>query len=301
MSPESVLTFAAMTQSSDQHLLNPRDVRRRFERAATGFDDADFVHSVTRNGLLTRLEPLTVEADVVVDLGSATSAALRALKKRFAGAHVVSVDVAHRMLLEGRAKKSWWAKAAYVQASAVAMPFPDQSVDVIFANMLLPWIDEPTPVFSEIARVLRKGGVFTFATLGPDSLQEISRAWRRVDEYAHVNRFMDMHNLGDGLVRAGLSDPVLDVDRLTVSYRSASKIFADLTAAGGRNTLQRRVRSLTSKGRFAAMVAELEDAASNGDITLGLELVYGHCWGAGPKIDPANYPIDAARIPLRRR
>lgn len=299
--PESVLPFAAMTHPADQHLLNQRDVRRRFERVAKGFDAADFVHSLTRDGLLQRIEPLTVDADIVIDLGSATCGALRALSKRFRRARVVSVDVAHSMLRAGRAKRSWWMKSSYVQASAATLPFHDQSVDVIFANMLLPWVDNPAPVFSEIARVLRRGGVFAFASLGPDSLQEISRAWRRVDTSAHVNRFLDMHNLGDGLVSAGLSDPVLDVDRLTVTYKSANKLFADLTAAGGRNALLHRTRSLTGKGPFAAMVAELGGGTSGNDIKLDLELVYGHCWGAGPKIDPANYRIDATRIPLRRR
>lgn len=287
--------------AADNYLLDHNDVRRQFEGAAKRFDGADFLHTVTRNGLLTRIEPLSVEANVIIDLGSATSSAQRALSKRFGGARIISTDLVHGMLKKGRAKKSWLAKYSYVQASAAALPFEDQSVDVIFANMLLPWVDEPARAFSEIARVLRKGGVFAFTTLGPDSLQELRRAWRRIDDMPHVNHFLDMHNLGDGLVNAGLSDPVLDVDRLTVTYSSAKKIFADLTASGGRNALRNRSRTLTGRQRFAGMVAELEGAAIDGKISLGLELIYGHCWGAGRKIDPKNYRIDAAQIPLRQR
>lgn len=287
--------------ASDNYLLDHDDVRQRFEYAAKRFDDADFVHTVTREGLLSRVEPLSVDANVIVDLGSATSSAQRALSKRFGGARIVSADLAHGMLKKGRAKKSWLAKYSYVQASATALPFDDQSIDVIFANMLLPWIDDPGLVFSEIARVLREGGVFAFTTLGPDSLQELRRAWRRVDDMPHVNQFLDMHDLGDGLVNAGLSDPVLDVDRLTVTYSSAEKIFADLTASGGRNALRNRSRALTGRQHFASMVAELEGAAVNGEISLGLELIYGHCWGAGRRIDHEDYRIDATRIPLRQR
>ena len=107
-----------------------------------------------------------------------------------------------------------------------------------------------------------------------------------------------MHNIGDGLVGAGLRDPVLDVDRLGISYDSASKLFADLSGAGARNALTNRSRGLAGRRSFAAMTAALAD--DTGKITLDLELVYGHCWGAGPKNDPGNYRIDANRIPRRR-
>lgn len=280
--------------------LSPRDVRRRFEIAADSFDQADFVHAHTREGLLTRLKPLLIDAKTVVDLGSATGAAQRALARRFGRSRIVCVDIAHGMLHRARRKKAWLARVSYVQATAMALPFRNGSVDVIFANQLLPWIDDLDGVFSEVARVLRKGGLFAFATLGPDSLQEIRRAWACVDNEAHTNHFVDMHNLGDSLVNAGLQDPVLDVDRLTVSYTSSARLFRDLAASGARNALLQRRTTLTGKRRFAAMVAELEKPAAGGDIHLQLELVFGHCWGAGPKKDPTNYLIDATEIPLRR-
>jgi len=281
-------------------MLNRRHIRRRFERAAATFDESDFVHAVTRDGLLARLDPLLIEARTIVDLGAATGAASRALEKRCKGARVISIDIAHGMLKKAREKKSWLSKAAFAQASADALPFPDESIDLVFSNLLLPWAADPLPVFSEVARILRKGGVFAFATLGPDSLREISRAWSSIDNNAHVNRFLDMHDLGDGLVNAGLRDPVLDVDRLAVRYKNSDRLFADLTAVGARNALNQRAHSLTGKQRYAAMVAALDDMAVNGDITLDLELVFGHCWGAGPKMDPTNYRIDASQIPVRR-
>ncbi len=281
-------------------MLNRQHIRRRFERAAATFDESDFVHTVTRDGLLARLAPLLMEARTVIDLGAATGAANRALEKRFKGASVISIDLAHGMLRKAREKRSWLSKAAFAQASADALPFPNESIDVIFSNLLLPWADDPALIFSEIARVLRKGGVFAFATLGPDSLQEIGRAWASIDDNAHVNRFPDMHNLGDGLVNAGLRDPVLDVDRLSVSYTNSARLFADLTAVGARNALNQRTHSLTGKQHYGAMVAALDEMAVDGNLSLDLELVFGHCWGAGPKMDAANYRIDAGQIPVRR-
>jgi malonyl-CoA O-methyltransferase len=281
-------------------MLNRKHIRRRFERAAATFDESDFVHAATREGLHTRLAPLLIDAKTVLDLGAATGAASQTLEKRFRPARVISVDVAHSMLAKAREKKSWLSKSGFVQASAESLPFANESVDVVFCNLLLPWVSDPLPIFTEVARVLRKGGVFAFATLGPDSLREIGRAWNTVDGNAHVNHFADMHDLGDGLVSAGLKDPVLDVDRLSVSYENSARLFADLTAVGARNALRQRASTVTGKQRFAAMVAALDRGAVNGRISLDLELVFGHCWGAGPKADPANYRIDASQIPVRR-
>lgn len=289
---------------NDKQTLNLKDVRRRFDSAAASFDSADFVHSVTRDGLFARLEPLVFDADSVLDLGSATGSAEQQLRKRFGRAHIVSLDVSHEMLCQGIRNRPWLSRALYsrsspVQADAASLPFIDQSIDFVFSNLLLPCVDRPDVVFAEVARVLRKDGVFAFATLGPDSLLEIRRAWNSVDEHAHVNHFLDMHDIGDSLVRSGLRDPILDVDRLSVNYTSSGKLFADLTNVGARNALRRRNRSLVGKRRFKKMVDALAGERGHGEISLELELVYGHCWGGGAS-DTTSYRIDASRIPMRR-
>ena len=212
-------------------------VRRRFDRAAATFDSADFVHKVTRDGLLARIEPMSVQARTVIDLGAATGSATPALGKRFRGARVVALDLSAAMLQKARDKQSWFKRIAAVQADATAIPLADNSVDVVFANLLLPWINDPPRAFAEINRVLRDEGLFAFSTLGPDSLLVLRQAWQTVDDDAHVNRFADMHNVGDALVRAGLRDPVLDVDRLSVTYENPRGLFRDLTGAGARNSL----------------------------------------------------------------
>jgi malonyl-CoA O-methyltransferase len=277
-----------------------RDIRRRFDRAAPDFESADFVHAATREGLLERLEPLRVEARTILDLGSATGAAGRLLRKRFRRAHVVSLDFSLAMLEAARSKKSLLSRASFVLADAEHLPFADGTFDLVVANQLLPWIPDPERLFTEVARVLRQGGVFAFATLGPDSLRELEQAWSGVDAAAHVNRFADMHDVGDSLVRAGLADPVLDVDRLVIRYEDADKLFADLTHAGARNALAARSRGLVGRGRFRAMKAALATSGSPGQIVLDIELVYGHCWGGGARKGPGGYHIDAKRIPLRR-
>ena len=282
-----------------KHTLNIVDVRRRFDRAASGFDEVDFVHSVTRDGLFARLQPVVADAHVVLDLGCATGSATKQLAKRFRGARIIAVDLSRQMLEACRAKQGWFSKVRTIQADAAALPFADQSIDIVFANLLLPWADDPAKLAEEVSRVLRKDGLFAFATLGPDSLLELRNAWAAIDEYEHVNRFFDMHDTGDALVRAGLRDPVLDVDRLTVTYNNAEALFRDLTASGARNTLTNRNRSLVGKDRLEAVHKHIEGAGPGDKISLNLELVYGHCWGGGTRRTSGDVRIDPATISVR--
>ncbi len=283
------------------HSLDIADVKRRFDNAAGSFDGADFVHAVTRDGLFARLAPMALDAAIVVDLGCATGAATGPLARRFRGARVVGVDLSRKMLARSAARRRWFVKASFVQADARALPIAGHSVDIVFSNLLMPWIEDPAAVFREVARILRKDGLFLFSTLGPDSLAELREAWADLDPYAHVNRFLDMHDVGDALVRSGLRDPVLDVDRLVVTYAGADALFADLRSVGAGNSLAGRRKSLCGRARFEAMRAKLERGSGDAPISLDLELIYGHCWGAGTVPGRAQVRIDATSIPTRRR
>jgi malonyl-CoA O-methyltransferase len=278
-------------------MLRLRDIRRRFDRAAAGFDDVDFVHAVTRDGLVSRLEPVQVAGRTILDLGSATGSTGQRVRRRFRRPHVVSLDLSRAMLGEAKRKKRRLSKSSFVQADAHHLPFADAVFDLVIANQLLPWIVDVPGLFREVARVLADGGVFAFATLGRDSFREIAAAWARVDGAQHVHRFPDMHDIGDALVRAGLRDPVLDVDHLAVTYSDADRLFGDLTATGARNALAGRSRGLAGRARFGAMTQALYAGEK---ICLDLELVYGHCWGPGPKQGAGEFRVDAGRIARRR-
>ncbi len=288
--------MSAIKQDSS---LRPRDVQRRFDLAAGRFHEADFVHRVAREGLLERMRPMTTRAATVVDLGCATGAAIPLLEKRFRRSRVIAVDYSAGMLRVVRDKKTLLSRRYPVQADARSLPFADASIDVIFSNLMLPWIDDVDTVFTAVARVLRKDGLFVFSTLGPDSFAELREAWGAIDRGGHVNRFPDMHDVGDALVRAGLRDPVLDVDRLSVTYRNTAALFRDLTAAGARNSLRHRHRGLTGRERFRRFTGTFFPAGETRSLTL--ELVFGHCWGIGANPRSGEITVDARGIPLRRQ
>jgi len=273
------------------------DVRRRFDRAATDFDAADFVHRACREGLIERLLPVKIEPARILDLGAATGSGSRQLAKAYRKSRVVSYDVSGSMLRIAKQKKSFLSKVTEVQGDALGLPFRAGCFDLVFANLLLPWISDLPACFTEVARVLKKGGVFAFSAIGPDSLANMRSAWS--DEDHHVNRFPDMHDIGDALVNAGLSDPVLDVDYLTVTYRNYDDLYRDLTASGARNCLVHRRQSLTGKGRFREMESALAASFEAGELPLRLELVYGHAWGTGPRPRPGEYLLSPASIGKR--
>jgi len=283
-----------MTGKSSQ--LRASDLRQRLDRAAMHFDDADFVHRASFDGLMERLDPLLISPDHILDLGAATGAGSRLLGKSFRKARVISLDLSEPMLHIARARRPIFSKTREVQGEATRLPFQTGSIDLVVANMLLPFIDDLPACFSEVARVLKKGGVFAFSTLGPDSFAGLRETWREIDESAHVREFADMHDVGDSLVGAALSDPVLDVDSLAISYQDVDSLFADISACGARNCLAGRRDSLTGKRRIRDLREKLVQNSADGGLEIGLELVYGHAWGSGPRAQPGEYRIEPDAI-----
>ena len=266
----------------------PRDLARRLALAAGAFDSFAFVHAHTRQGLLERLAPMTLRAERVLDLGTATGAAIPVLRKRFPRARVFGVDFSLGMLRQQ--PRGLLSRRALVCADAARLPFAEHSIDVVFANQLLSFTDEIAGICREVGRVLDDRGVFAFALLGPDSFRELRAAWSGIDATAHVASFPDMHNVGDALVRAGLSNPVLDVDRLSLRYDKPAALYRDLAAVAARNSLADRARGLMSRHRLKAFERAL---FGRGTLVLELELVYGHAFagrtpGGTVRISPAS-------------
>jgi malonyl-CoA O-methyltransferase len=119
--------------------------------------------------------------------------------------------------------------------------------------------------------VLAPEGLLMFSTLGPDTLKEL----RAAAGDARVHRFADMHDLGDWLVAAGFAAPVMDMETLTLAYRDAPALLADLRASGQTNARADRARGLAGK-RLRAAFAPLSNRAT-------FEVVYGHAWKGVPR------------------
>ncbi|MDG1712645.1 MAG: methyltransferase domain-containing protein, partial [Woeseiaceae bacterium] len=186
------------------HKINTKDVMRRADATATSFSEYDFIHRHCRNDLIEKMKPMNLSPKIGLDLGSALGSSSRYLSKRFKKCEIMSVDLSQSRLIESRKKRSIISRIREVQASANALPFVNNSMDLIFANLLMPWIDNTNHFFSEVSRILKKDGLFIFSTLGPDSFQIFNSIWSKIDNFNHVNHFIDMHIIGDNMLQSGL-------------------------------------------------------------------------------------------------
>jgi len=263
---------------SDPFDIDVARVRRSFGRSAREYDAAAVLQARVRDELLERLDVVRLEPAVVLDLGAGTGHASLALKRRYRSSQVVALDLAEGMLREAGRRQTLLRRFRRVCAHAASLPLRDASVDLVFSNLMLQWCNEPDAVFRECRRVLKPGGLLTFTTFGPDTLVELRRAWAAADGHTHVNRFIDMHDLGDALVRSGLAEPVMDVERFTLSYAEVRDLMRDLKAIGAHNANAGRPRGLTGRGALARMMAAYEECRRDGRLPATHEVVYGQAW-----------------------
>jgi malonyl-CoA O-methyltransferase len=263
---------------SDPFDIDLARVRRSFGRSARGYDAAAVLQARVRDELLARLDVVRLDPAAILDLGAGTGHASLALKRRYRSSQVVALDLAEGMLREAGRRQTLLRRFRRVCGQAAALPLRDASIDLVFSNLMLQWCDDPAAVFRECRRVLRPGGLLTFTTFGPDTLVELRRAWATADGHAHVNRFTDMHDIGDALVRSGLAEPVMDVDRYTLTYDSVRDLMRDLKAIGAHNANAGRPRGLTGKGALDRMTAAYETYRRDARLPATYEVVFGQAW-----------------------
>jgi len=275
----------------DQALL-----RRACDRAAAGYDAADFFCAEVRERLLESLDLMALQPQSILDLGCGTGAAAVELKRRYTDALVVGLDWSANMLQQARRKST----DPLVCADSHRLPLLSDSVDMVVSSLMLPGCADPQLVFTEACRVLRNPGLLLFTTLGPDSLLQLRRAWAEVDAYPHVHEFADMHNIGDALVRAGFRDPVVNTEMITINYARLDRLVEDLRAIAATNLSAARRRGLTSPRLWAQLVARLDAArGASGKLPIQVEVVTGQAWVGDPGI---GVPMEGgeARFPVSR-
>ena len=289
-------------------LLDQRQVRRGFDRAAASFDAAAALPAEVRTRLLGSLDYLddTVPA-VVLDLGSGTGHAAAAMKKRWPKSQVLALDLSLPMLRESRRQAGWWRPFPRLCADARALPLADGSVDLVFANLSLAWMEDLPAVFAGLRRVLRPGGLLLCSSFGPETLGELQAAFTGEHEPPQPIPLLPIADFGDAMVAAGFRDPVLDRDLFTLTWPDLRALLRELRATGMGNALARRRRGLTGRGRFAAASAACEALRDEqGRLPSTWEVIYAHAWAPAPGApiregghDVASVPL--AQIPIRRR
>ena len=291
---------AARASPRDPLALDVGRVRNSFSGAAPAYDAAAVLQKRVRDELLARLDVLTLRPQAVLDLGAGTGHAAASLKRRYGDARVIALDLAPGMLVEARRRQTLLRRFHRVAADASALPLADGALDMVFSNLMLQWCNDPDRVLRECRRALRPGGVLHLTTLGPDTLVELRRSWQAADPgHAHVSRFVDMHDVGDALLRAGFAEPVLDVERYTLTYHDARDLMRDLKTIGAHNSTVGRARGLTGRHTLARMLEAYEAYRRDGRLPATYEVVFAQAWvPEGPALASRQPAGGTAVVPL---
>jgi malonyl-CoA O-methyltransferase len=138
-------------------------------------------------------------------------------------------------------------------------------------------------VIADWARVLRSDGLLMFSCFGPDTLVELRDVFQALQMSSRVLPFVDLHDYGDMLQAAGMATPVMDMEKITLTYANAAALLADVRAFGG-NPLQNRPRGLQGRQQWQQMLKLLDQRRdSDGRIRLTVEVIYGHAFRPVPR------------------
>lgn len=259
--------------------VDPHLVQQAFNRAAPVYEHEAVLQAEVEKRLLKRLELVRIAPARIIDLGCGTGRSTAALKRRYRKAQVMGMDFAPAMLRQGRKYSSLLRPLKWCCADISRLPLADASVDLLFTSLAVQWCNDPASLYAGFRRVLKPGGLLLFTTFGPDTLIELRHSWAAADGKAHVNDFLDMHDIGDALVQAGFAEPVMDVERMVLTYPSVQGLMRELKATGAHNVTEARRHTLTGPGRLRAMLKAYEQFKDGDRYPATYEVIYGVAWG----------------------
>lgn len=273
-------------------------MRRAFAAAAGSYDAAAVLAREVGARMAERLDYINLTPRRLADIGCATGDGVRDLQRRYRDALPLAIDYALPMLDEvrrrsGRLQRLTRRVPRLLNADVRALPLADASLDLVWSNLMLHWLPEPLLAFRELHRVLDVGGLLMFACLGPDTLRELRTVCRDLGIASPLATFADMHDLGDQLVAAGFSDPVMDMELLTITYATPRQFLADQRHLGVARALLGALSWREWRRVFAAWDARRQD----GRLPATFEIVYGHAW----KVAPRQASTGPAVIQVHRR
>lgn len=231
------------------------------------------LHHEIAQRLLEHLDGIVIEPEKILILGACDDSLSALLKKRFPKAMLVKSDFVPDFAQGG--KKHWFTRNDRFEVchEPYALAIQDHSIDLVVSNLLLYWLSAHADVLLEMRRVLKPGALCLFSTLGPDTLQELKPSL--VEERY---QFLDMHDIGDELMRAKFINPVMDMETLQYAYRETSAMSLDL-----------------EHWQFQAWLPlSFKDPKLNNLLTF--EIVYGHAWG--PSMAARSSLTDAGDVAI---
>lgn len=232
--------------------------------------------------------------------------AQRALQKRYPKAQVwlASEQAGEALAAQAAVQGRWWQAERWLGPRIqVGLP-PAGLVQMLWANMLLHACPQPQSLLKTWHSMLAVDGFLMFSCLGPDSLRELREAYARQGWSEPAHEFTDMHDWGDMLVEAGFAEPVMDMERISLTYETPERMLADLRAWGRNLHIQRfsGLRGRRWREQLDQVLMTLARPEESGRLSLSFEIVYGHALKPQPRAKVSaqtEIGLDAMRQMLR--
>ncbi|MEY3794068.1 MAG: methyltransferase domain-containing protein [Betaproteobacteria bacterium] len=239
-----------------------------------------------------RLQPKRWVDWAPVNGGLATHAAVRA---RYPKANCLAIETSGLRLQKAKVALTnpWWTvwKRQSVSVADLANSLQQQEAfDMVWANMALHTAVAPQSLLRAWHSLLATDGFLMFSSLGPDTLRELQPIYQDMGWGDPSHAFTDMHDWGDMLVQAGFAEPVMDMERITLTYATPSDLLKDLRLLG-RNLHHQRYQNLRGRGWRQSLESALWTLAKpdqGGRLVLTVEVIYGHALKPLPKVKLAK-------------
>jgi len=296
--------MASNKQQESEFDINKQWISKSFSNAADTYNSVAFLQKEVANRLIERLDLVTMQPDSILDVGSGTGYCGKLIEQRYKSSQVYSLDIAHGMLCYAKQSQGFFQKLRsnkqFICGDAESLPVKNESMDMLVSSLAIQWVADLEKTFRQFRSTLKPGGLLMFSSMGPDTLKELRQAWAAVDDYVHVSAFFDMHDVGDALMRAGFSDPVMDVETITLTYDTVDVLMSDLKALGSRNATKGRTKGLMGKNKIQQMKNVYEKFRQDGLLPATYEVVYGHAWIPESGVAPSNME-NSFPIPVREK
>jgi malonyl-CoA O-methyltransferase len=269
-----------------------------------------WLHGEVARRMAERLPLIRLHPQRLVDWWSAAGGGIAHLAGQYPQAHRIAVEPPP--MAAGTAAAAPWARwwrrlrdrRPQPHEVIAAAGLPQQApVQLLWANMVLHWIDDVPALLAQWQAALQTEGFLMFSCFGPDTLRDLRTLYRSCGWGAAASEFTDLHDLGDALVQAGFADPVMDMEMLRLSWPSPAALLDELRTLGGNTAPQRFAGCRTPRWR-ARLEAQIATtlAGPDGRPTLAFEIVYGHAFKPPPRLRAGprtEVPLETMRSLLR--
>jgi len=284
--------------------LDAAAVRHQARRLAAAAQPP-WLHEEVAGRMAERLTFIKLQPQRVLDASSALGASAELLRRAYPNAEMLwhEADATLAGRVGERRQRNWWQKLRGAPSGRIdALPARPE-VDLLWSNMALHACADLPGLLGAWQASIAVGGFVMFSCLGPDSFVELRSLYARNGWGRPAPDWWDMHDIGDLVLKAGFADPVMDQQRLRLTWATPASLLADLRSLGG-NLAPSRFAGLRGRAWKAALLAQLETLRdSEGRLALTLELVFGHAFKAAPRLTVAaetHVSIDAMRATLRK-